>query len=126
MPFYRQLLKSKIHRATVTEANVDYVGSVTIDQSLIEKVDLWPGELVHIWNCTNGERFETYVIAGESNTGVICVNGAAALRVSVGDKIIIAAFALTDQAIKPKVILVDEENRFTRTVDSEPPLSTVC
>jgi aspartate 1-decarboxylase len=123
MPIYRQLLKSKIHRATVTEANVDYVGSITIDEVLLDRVDLWPGELVHVWNCSNGERFETYVLAGPSNSGVICLNGAAALRASVGDKVIIAAFALTDQPVRSKVILVDDENRYTKTVEPEPPRS---
>ncbi len=123
MPFFRQLLKSKIHRATVTEANVDYVGSITIDQSLLDRVDLWPGELVHVWNCTNGERFETYALAGPTNSGVICLNGAAALRANVGDKVIIAAFALTDQPVHARVILVDENNKFTKMVDPEPPRS---
>lgn len=110
----RQLLKSKIHRCTVTEADVDYVGSITIDQDLIEAVDLWPGELVHIWNIANGERFETYVLAGPRGSGVICLNGAAALRAEVGHKVIVAAFALSETPIQPKVILVDEENRITR------------
>jgi len=121
MPFYRQLLKSKIHRATVTEANVNYVGSITIDQILLDKVDLWPGELVHVWNCTNGERFETYALAGEANSGVICLNGAAALRASVGDQVIVAAFALTDQPVNARVILVDDKNKFTKFVEPEPP-----
>jgi len=110
----RQLLKSKIHRATITEANVDYVGSITIDADLMERVDLLPGELVHVWNLTNGERFVTYAIAGEPGSGVICINGAAALRVSVGHKVIIAAFALTDERITPRIILVDDNNRFVK------------
>ena len=120
MPFFRQLLKSKIHRATVTEANVNYVGSITIDQILMDKVDLWPGELVHVWNCTNGERFETYTLAGGAGSGIICLNGAAALRANVGDKVIIAAFALTDQPVHARVILVDDDNRFTKLVEPEP------
>ena len=123
MPFLRQLLKSKIHRATVTEANVNYVGSITIDQVLMEKVDLWPGELVHVWNCSNGERFETYALAGEPNSGVICLNGAAALRVQIGHKVIIAAFALSEHPVTSQVILVDDENRFTQFVPQEPPRS---
>ncbi|GIV17832.1 MAG: aspartate 1-decarboxylase [Armatimonadota bacterium] len=110
----RQVLKSKIHRATITEANVDYIGSITIDADLMERVDLLPGELVHVWNLTNGERFETYAIAGEPGSGVICINGAAALKVSVGQKVIIAAFALTDEPITPRIILVDENNRFVK------------
>ncbi len=110
----RQVLKSKIHRATITEANVDYIGSITVDSDLMERVDLLPGELVHVWDLTNGERFETYAIAGEPGSGIICVNGAAALRVSTGHKVIIAAFALTDEPITPRIILVDDNNRFVR------------
>ena len=112
----RQLLKSKLHRATVTEANVDYVGSVTIDRDLIEAVDLWPNELVHVWNVSNGERFQTYVLEGERGSGVICLNGAAALRVEVGHKVIIAAFALTDKPIAPKVVLLDGSNKIARHI----------
>ena len=110
----RQLLKSKIHRCTVTEADIDYVGSITIDQDLIEAVDLWPGELVHVWNIANGERFETYVLAGERGSGIICLNGAAALLVEVGHKVIVAAFALSEEPIEPKVILVGDDNRITK------------
>jgi aspartate 1-decarboxylase len=109
----RNILKSKIHRATVTEANVDYIGSITIDRDLIEEVDLLPGELVHVWNVDNGQRFETYVLAGERGSGVICVNGAAAHRVEVGHRVIITAFVLTDEPIEPKLILVDDHNRCT-------------
>lgn len=107
------LLKSKIHRATVTEANVDYVGSITIDSDLIEKAGLLPNELVHVWNVNNGERFETYVLVGKAGSGIICVNGAAAHRVQVGHKVIITAFALTDEPVTPQMILVDDDNRFT-------------
>lgn len=110
----RQLLKSKIHRATITEANVDYIGSITIDADLMERVDLFPGELVHVWDLTNGERFVTYAIAGEPGSGTVCINGAAALKVSVGHKIIVAAFALTDEPITPRIILVDDNNRFVK------------
>jgi L-aspartate-alpha-decarboxylase len=106
----RQLLKSKIHRATVTEANVHYVGSITIDSDLLERVDLWEGELVHVWNVDNGERFETYALVGQAGSGVICVNGAAAHKVQVGDRVIVTAFSLTDEAIVPKMILVDSRN----------------
>ena len=109
----RTLLKSKIHRATVTEANVDYVGSITIDRDLIEEVDLLPGELVHVWNVDNGQRFETYVMSGERGSGLICVNGAAAHRVEVGHRVIITAFVLADEPVEPKMILVDEHNRCT-------------
>ncbi|HZO91440.1 MAG TPA: aspartate 1-decarboxylase [Chthonomonadaceae bacterium] len=108
------LLKSKIHRATVTQADVNYIGSITIDRDLSERVGLLPGELVHVWDIDNGERFETYVIEGEPGSGEIIVNGAAAHRVRVGHKIIIAAFCLTDEPIEPKMILVDENNRYLR------------
>lgn len=114
MPYLRQLLKSKIHRATVTDANVDYVGSVTIDSDLMESCDLWPGELVHVWNIDNGKRFETYTIAGERGSGIICINGAAALHVSVGHRVIIAAFALSDRQVEPKIVLVDDKNKLVR------------
>ncbi len=110
----RQLLKSKIHRATVTAADLNYVGSITIDQSLLELVDLWPGELVHVWNVTNGERFETYALAGEAGSGVVQVNGSAARRVHVGDIVIIAAFCLADEPVTPRAVLVDERNQFVR------------
>src|SRR5690348_10109191 len=101
------MLKSKIHRATVTEADVNYVGSITIDRDLIERAGLFPGELVHVWNVDNGERFETYVLEGEAGAGQIVVNGAAAHRVHVGHKVIISAFCLTDEPITAKAILVD-------------------
>ena len=112
----RQMLKSKIHRATVTEADVNYIGSITIDSALLERIDLWPGELVHVWNATNGERLETYVIAGEPGSGIICMNGPAAHRIRVDDVIIIAAFALTDVPIQSKAIMVDERNHYLRNL----------
>lgn len=108
------LLKSKIHRATVTEADVNYVGSITIDADLIERTGLLLGELVHVWNVDNGERFETYVLRGEPGSGQIIVNGAAAHRVQVGHRVIITAFCLTDEAVTAKAILVDERNRYVR------------
>jgi aspartate 1-decarboxylase len=110
----RELLKSKLHHAVITEANVDYVGSVTIDQDLLDAVDLWPGEYVHIWNVTNGERLNTYTIAGERGSGVICLNGPAALRAQVGQKLIIAAFAFSSEPITPKVALLDDRNKITQ------------
>ncbi len=111
----RQVLLAKIHGATVTHADVDYVGSITIDRDLMDKVGMVPGELVHVWNGTNGERLETYTIAGERGSRMIQMNGPAALRCRVGDKVIVAAFLLTDEpeAVTPKVALVDAENRFT-------------
>src|SRR5947209_2468739 len=108
------LLKSKIHRATVTDADVNYIGRITIDQDLIDRTDLVPGELVHVWNVDNGQRFETYVIPGEPGAGQIVVNGAAAHRVRIGHKVIIAAFCLSDEPVTPKVILVDDRNRYVQ------------
>ncbi len=111
----RQVLSAKIHRATVTEADVNYVGSITIDQDLMDRVGMIPGELVHVWNGTNGERLETYTIAGARGSRVIQMNGPAALRCRIGDRVVIASFLLTDEAepIPAKVALVDDENRFT-------------
>lgn len=110
------ILKSKIHRATVTDANVDYVGSVTIDSDLMERACIRKGELVHVWNVDNGNRFETYAIPGQKRSGIICVNGAAAHLCKTGDRVIIVAFVLTDEEIAPSMILVDEHNRFLRKV----------
>lgn len=114
--YLRQLLKSKIHRATVTEADLSYVGSITIDSDLLERVDMWDGELVHVWNVTNGERFQTYALLGEPGSGLIRINGAAAHKARQGDIVIVAAFALTDERITPKVILVDDHNRYLRNL----------
>ena len=110
----RNLLKSKIHRATVTDADVNYVGSITIDLDLIERCDLVAGELVHVWNIDNGQRFETYVLEGTRDSGQIIVNGAAAHLVQIGHKVIIAAFCMSDAPVIPRAILVDEHNRFTQ------------
>ena len=108
------LLKSKIHRSTVTDADVNYVGSITIDRDLIDHAGLVIGELVHVWNVDNGQRFETYVLEGERSSGQIIVNGAAAHRVQIGHKVIIASFCLSDEPVTPTAILVDEHNRFVR------------
>lgn len=110
------ICKSKIHRATVTESNVDYVGSITIDLDLMERSGLRKGELVHVWNVSNGKRFETYALPGGKRSGIICINGAAAHLCKPGDKVIIVAFVLTDEEIIPKMILVDEENKFLRSI----------
>ncbi len=110
------ICKSKIHRAAVTACDVDYVGSITVDEDLLEAAEIIDGELVHVWNVTNGERLETYAIPGPRGSGVVCINGAAALRCSVGDKVIIAAFCLTDEPVQRKVVLVDDQNRITSTV----------
>jgi aspartate 1-decarboxylase len=110
----RSLLRAKIHRAKVTEADLDYVGSITIDSALLEKADIWPGERVLVSDLDNGNRFETYVIEGSADSGIIGVNGAAARLVDVGDEVIIMGFEITDRPIQPKVILVDNDNRFVR------------
>ena len=110
----RVLARSKIHKATVTEANVDYVGSITIDAGLLDRVGIWPGEKVLVTSNTSGARLETYVIAGEHGSGVMTMNGAAAHRIKAGEEIIIMAFELTDQPITPTVILVDRNNHFVR------------
>ena len=110
------MIKSKIHRATVTECDVNYVGSITIDSDLLEAVDIIDGELVHVWNVNNGERLETYVISGERGSGVICLNGAAAHKAKVGDKVIICAFCMTDEPIEKKIIIVNDNNRITTQI----------
>ena len=110
----RFLLRSKIHKAIVTEANLNYVGSITIDQALLNKVDLWPGEKVLVADNTNGARLETYVISGEKNSGTICMNGAATHLIKTGDEIIIMGFELSDKVITAKNILVDKNNKFVK------------
>ena len=107
-------MRSKIHKATVTDANVAYVGSITIDEELIERVGLWPGEKVLVVSNTSGARLETYVIAGERDSGVINMNGAAAHLIKRGEEIIIIGFELTERPIVPRQILVDQDNRFVR------------
>lgn len=107
--------KSKIHRATVTEANLNYVGSITIDEALMEAANIIEGEKVQIVNNNNGERLETYVIKGERNSGVICLNGAAARKAEVGDTVIIISYALMEveeaKNFEPSVVFPDENNR---------------
>ena len=110
------ICKSKIHRATVTETDVDYVGSITIDVDLMDKAGIVDGELVQIWDVDNGERFSTYAIPGERGSGQVCVNGAAAHKVGIGHKVIVAAFCLTDEPVTRKVVLVDDNNRFVSQV----------
>ena len=110
----RWVLRSKIHKATVTDANVAYVGSITIDEALIERVGLWPGEKVLVVSNTSGARLETYVIAGQRGSGVINMNGAAAHLIKRGEEIIIIGFELTERPIVPRQILVDRDNRFVR------------
>lgn len=111
----RFILKSKIHCATVTEANLNYIGSLTIDETLMEEAEILPYEKVEVWNLNNGARVDTYAIPGERNSGTICANGAAARVLHPGDKIIIATFAEFDEEelknFQPKIIFVDEKNK---------------
>lgn len=119
------LFKGKIHRATVTEANLNYIGSITIDKLLMEAAGLYPGERVQIVNNNNGERFETYTIEGPAGSGVICINGAAARLVHVGDIVIIIAYAWLDEKEipqhKPKVVFVGPGNVIDEIADHEDP-----
>lgn len=115
----RSLLRSKLHLATITVANPDYIGSITIDSSLLEAVDLWPGEKVLVVNQTTGVRLETYVIKGDAGSGSIEINGAAAHLVNPGEKVIIMGFELATKPIIAKVILLDENNRIERFLTEE-------
>lgn len=116
-----EILHSKIHRATITDSNLNYVGSITIDEDLIKAAKLHVGQKVDIVNINNGERFSTYVIKGEAKSGDVCINGAAARKVAVGDIVIIIAYGLVklnkaDQ-YKPNVVLVDENNKIKQVRD---------
>ena len=117
----RTMMKSKIHRATVTQADLHYVGSVTVDEDLLDAADLLPGELVHIVDVTNGARLETYTIKGERGSGVIGINGAAARLIHPGDLVILIAYGLMEdteaRTRKPKVVFVDAENKVIGTGD---------
>jgi aspartate 1-decarboxylase len=104
-------MHAKIHKATVTEANLNYVGSITIDEDLLDAAGLWENEKVLVVSNTTGARLETYTLRGERGSGCICVNGAAAHLINEGEEIIIIAFMATDKPIKPKAILVDKNNR---------------
>lgn len=111
----RYMLKSKIHRATVTEANLNYVGSITIDKDLLDAANIMENEKVSIVNINNGQRFETYVIEGEAGSGLMCLNGAAARLVEVGDLIILLTYTLLEDEeckdYKPKLVFVNERNQ---------------
>ena len=119
----RHMLKSKIHRATVTGCDLHYAGSITIDTNLMEQADLLPGELVHVLDVDNGARFETYVIEGERASGDICLNGAAARLVQMGDRVIVVSYGVyTEEELEehvPRVVHVDERNAIVR-VDGDP------
>ncbi|MDY0408302.1 aspartate 1-decarboxylase [Virgibacillus soli] len=124
---FRTMMKAKIHQAIVTEANLNYVGSITIDEAILEQVDILPHEKVQIVNNNNGARFETYVIAGQKGSGVICLNGAAARLVQPGDEVIIIAYALISAeelaSFKPKVAIMSQQNTITQLIEQEPPLT---
>lgn len=111
----RTMMKAKIHRATVTDSNLDYQGSITIDETLLERTGIIEYEQVDIYNITNGERFTTYAIKGQRGSGVVCINGAAAHKAKKGDLVIIASYGTFDdgelKGFKPMVVLVDAQNR---------------
>jgi aspartate 1-decarboxylase len=111
------VLSSKIQKAVVIGANVNYVGSITIDEDLLDRAGLWPGEKVLVVSNSSGARLETYVIRGERGTGAMYMNGAAALLIKQGEEIIIMGFTLSDKPVRPKNILVDRRNAFVRYVD---------
>ncbi len=121
---FRMMMNSKLHRATVTEANLNYVGSITIDSDLLDAAGMLPNEKVHIVNNNNGARFETYIIAGERGSGVVCVNGAAARLVQKGDIIIVISYVyVTDEearAHQPTVLLMDEQNGIKEVIKEAP------
>ena len=110
----RVFARSKIHHATVTEANLNYIGSITIDSDLLEKANIWPGEKVLVVSLTSGSRLETYVIEGKSGSGEILMNGAAANLIKEGEKIIILGFEISEKPVETSFILVDEKNNFVK------------
>lgn len=112
----RIICKSKIHHAIVTAADLNYVGSIGIDCDLMRRADIVVGEQVAVWNLNSGDRIETYAIALPEGSGQIVINGAAARQFQPGDRIIIAAFCLTDETIDPKMIVVDEKNAFVKAL----------
>lgn len=118
------MMNSKLHRATITEANLNYVGSITIDANLLDAANMYPNEKVQIVNNNNGARFETYIIAGERGSGVICVNGAAARLVQEGDIVIILSYVyVTEEEARdhiPTVLLMDEQNRIEEIIQEAP------
>lgn len=121
----RSMLKSKLHRATVTHADLNYEGSLTMDRTLMEAADILEWEEVHVWNVTRGTRFRTYAMEGEAGSGVMCSNGAAAHLAKVGDVIIVATYTQLDDAAArkhvPRIVLVDAQNRIKKTNATEIP-----
>ncbi|MBA4494492.1 aspartate 1-decarboxylase [Paenactinomyces guangxiensis] len=120
---FRTMMKAKIHRATVTEANLQYVGSVTIDQDILDSVDILPNEKVQIVNNNNGARLETYVIPGARGSGTICLNGAAARLVQPGDQVIIMSYAMMDESAarthRPKIAIMNDKNQIETLIGEE-------
>lgn len=125
----RIMFKSKIHRATVTDADLEYEGSVTIDQDLMDAADMLPWEEIHIWDVTNGSRLTSYILPGPRGTGTICINGAAAHLVKPGDKVIMATYAQMEdeeaRSYEPTVVVVDDQNRIKDASYKEKPLHAV-
>ncbi|MET1249733.1 MULTISPECIES: aspartate 1-decarboxylase [Sporolactobacillus] len=125
----RPFLRCKIHRATVTDANLNYVGSITIDEAVLKAIDLLPYEKVQVVNNNNGARLETYVIPGQAHSGVICLNGAAARLAQKGDVLIIMAYALMNTCeyseLKPTVAVLDQNNCIEKMLNGESPMQTL-
>lgn len=115
----RWVIRSKLHNARVSDANIAYVGSIEIDEDLVEAVGMWVGEKVLVVSNTSGARLETYIIAGERGSGLISINGAAARLIGKGEQIIVMGFELTDKPIQPNVVLLDDENRIVRRLSGE-------
>ncbi|MFF2449977.1 aspartate 1-decarboxylase [Neobacillus sp. NPDC058068] len=126
---FRTMMNGKIHRATVTEANLNYVGSITIDEDILDAVGMIANEKVQIVNNNNGARLETYIIPGERGSGVICLNGAAARLVQKGDIVIIISYAIVPEeklaAHNPRVAIMDENNRIKELINKEPALTVM-
>ncbi|MDQ0176173.1 aspartate 1-decarboxylase [Bacillus chungangensis] len=126
---FRTMMNGKIHCATVTEANLHYVGSITIDEDILDAVDMAANEKVQVVNNNNGTRFETYIIPGERGSGVVCLNGAAARLVQVGDIVIIISYALVEaekaKAHQPKIALMDQNNRVKKMIALEPEATVI-
>lgn len=124
---FRMMMNSKLHRATVTEADLSYVGSITIDAGLLDAAGMYPNEKVHVVNNNNGARFETYIIAGERGSGVICVNGAAARLVQKGDIVIILSYVyVTDEEARthePTVLIMDDNNKVQQVIQEAPSMT---
>lgn len=115
----RWVLRSKLHNGRVTDANLSYVGSIEIDEDLVEAVGMWVGERVLVVSNTSGARLETYIIAGKRGSGMISINGAAAHLIKAGEQVIVMGFELSDRPLKPQVVLLDDENRIVRWLDGE-------